>query len=169
MGTLIMWMTLGGPEVDVGGRGAHSNTWNNVLDFIIEHSDCEYSAWPVRNLLSGLLCSDYCSFYSSAVYTYHSVPQIRPPFCNLCFSTKCKGAYTWDTTFSLAITPSLLVPHPPLCVQLEEDNAFDDLQLVSYALRRLLDIHASMKHVWSPPLTEVQRYGTAMQSKYTME
>ena len=34
----------------------------------------------------------------------------------------------------------------------------------------LLDIHASTKRIWAPPLTEVQRYGTlkaAMQSKYT--
>ena len=36
----------------------------------------------------------------------------------------------------------------------------------------LLDIHASTKHVWAPPLTEVQQYGasnTAMQSKYATE
>ena len=35
-----------------------------------------------------------------------------------------------------------------------------------------LAIHASMKHVWGPALTEVQRYGTsntAMQSKYATE
>ena len=35
-----------------------------------------------------------------------------------------------------------------------------------------LDIHASTKHVWAPPLTEVQRYGTsntAMRSKYATE
>ena len=51
-------------EHTVGGGGSpHSN---NVLDFIIEHSvarqdprhsqDREYSTWPVRNSLSGLLC-----------------------------------------------------------------------------------------------------------------
>ena len=36
----------------------------------------------------------------------------------------------------------------------------------------LLDIHASTKHVWAPPLMEVQRYSasnTAMRSKYTTE
>ena len=70
-GTLIMWMTSGGPKVhaDVGGgRGPHSNTWNNTLDFIIKcsvtrqdpsHSqDLKYMyfAWPVCNLPSGLLC-----------------------------------------------------------------------------------------------------------------
>ena len=36
----------------------------------------------------------------------------------------------------------------------------------------LLDIHASTKHMWTPPLTEVHWYGassTAMQSKYTTE
>ena len=36
----------------------------------------------------------------------------------------------------------------------------------------LLDIHASIKHVSVPPLTEVQRYGaanTAMRLKYAME
>ena len=35
-----------------------------------------------------------------------------------------------------------------------------------------LDIHASTKHVWAPPLTEVQRYGAlnaAMRSKYATE
>ena len=39
---------------------------------------------------------------------YCSVPQIRPPFCNLSLSTKRRGgAYTRDATISLAITPSL--------------------------------------------------------------
>ena len=36
----------------------------------------------------------------------------------------------------------------------------------------LLDIHASMKYIWAPPLIEVQWYGAlnaTMQSKYTME
>ena len=36
----------------------------------------------------------------------------------------------------------------------------------------LLDIHASTKRVWAPPLTEVQRYGAsnaAMWSKYATE
>ena len=36
----------------------------------------------------------------------------------------------------------------------------------------LLDIHASTKRVWAPPLTEVQRYGAsnaAMRSKYATE
>ena len=35
-----------------------------------------------------------------------------------------------------------------------------------------LDIHASTKHIWAPPLMEVQRYGAlkaAMQSKYATE
>ena len=35
-----------------------------------------------------------------------------------------------------------------------------------------LDIHGSTKHVWVPPLTEVQQYSTsntAMQSKYVTE
>ena len=36
------------------------------------------------------------------------------------------GAYTRDATVSLAITPSLPVPRLQLCVQREEDNAFDD-------------------------------------------
>ena len=38
---------------------------------------------------------------------YRSVPQIRPPFCSLSLSTKCRGAYTQDVTISLTITPSL--------------------------------------------------------------
>ena len=35
-----------------------------------------------------------------------------------------------------------------------------------------LDIHASTKHVWALPLTEVQQYGasnTAMETKYATE
>ena len=35
-----------------------------------------------------------------------------------------------------------------------------------------LDIHASTKHIWAPPLAEVQQYGAskaAMQLKYTTE
>ena len=35
-----------------------------------------------------------------------------------------------------------------------------------------LDIHASTKHIWTPPLTEVQQYGasnTVMRSKYATE
>ena len=38
----------------------------------------------------------------------------RPPFCNLILSTKRMGgggAYTQDAMISLAITPSLPVPH----------------------------------------------------------
>ena len=33
------------------------------------------------------------------------------PFCNLSLSTKRRGAYMRDAPFSLAIMPSLLVPH----------------------------------------------------------
>ena len=44
---------------------------------------------------------------------YHCVPQIRPHFCNLSLSTKCRGAYTRDATISLAITPSLPIKHDP--------------------------------------------------------
>ena len=41
------------------------------------------------------------------VCIYCSVLQIHPPFCSLSLSTKLRGAYTWDVTISLAITPSL--------------------------------------------------------------
>ena len=42
---------------------------------------------------------------------YRSVPQIRPPFCNLSLSAKRRGgAYARDAMISLAITPSLPVP-----------------------------------------------------------
>ena len=58
---------------------------------------------------------------------YRGVPQIHPPpFATLALVQSAGGAYTWDATFSLAITPSLPVPHPQLQVQIEEDNAFDD-------------------------------------------
>ena len=45
---------------------------------------------------------------------YRSVPQIRPPFCNLSLSTKRRGAYTRDATISLTITPSLPIKHDSL-------------------------------------------------------
>ena len=45
-----------------------------------------------------------------------------PPFATLAL-LQITGAHTRDATFSLAITPSLLVSRPQLCV---EDNAFDD-------------------------------------------
>ena len=42
-------------------------------------------------------------------WSYHSVPQIRPPppFATLALVQSAGEAYTWDATFSLAITPSL--------------------------------------------------------------
>ena len=41
---------------------------------------------------------------------YRSVPQIRPPFCNLSLIVEnAGGAYTRDATISLAIRPSLPV------------------------------------------------------------
>ena len=49
-----------------------------------------------------------------------------PPFATLALVQSAGGAYTRDPTFSLAITPSIPVPRPQLCVQVEEDNAFDD-------------------------------------------
>ena len=61
LGTLITWMMSVGRKLDVGGRGP---CLNNILDFIIKRfitmkdPTCshhrEYSAWQVRNLLSGL-------------------------------------------------------------------------------------------------------------------
>ena len=38
---------------------------------------------------------------------YRSVPQICPPFATLALVQNVGGAYTWDATISLAITPSL--------------------------------------------------------------
>ena len=58
-------------------------------------------------------------------YLYCSVSQICSPFYYLSLITKGKGAYTQDATFPLAITPSLLVPHPQLRVHIE-DSAFDN-------------------------------------------
>ena len=40
-------------------------------------------------------------------FIYRSVPQIRRPFCKLSLSTKRRGSYKRDATFSLAIMPSL--------------------------------------------------------------
>ena len=42
------------------------------------------------------------------VSTYRSIPQIRPPFCNLSLSTKCRGGlYAGCDILSRAITPPL--------------------------------------------------------------
>ena len=49
-----------------------------------------------------------------------------PPFATLALVQSAGGAYTQDLTFSLVIMPSLPVPRPQLCVQVEEDNAFDN-------------------------------------------
>ena len=63
------------------------------------------------------------TFIVDSVLVYRSVPQIRPPFATLALVQIAGGAYTQDATFSVAVTSSLLVPHPQLRV---EDNAFDD-------------------------------------------
>ena len=74
----------------------------------------------------------------------YRVPQIRSPFCNLSLSTKRRGVSYMGCNISLAIMPSLLVPHPQLCVQIEEDNAFDNFAvaiwkdvIVGHVLREL--------------------------------
>ena len=41
---------------------------------------------------------------------YRSVSHIRPPFCKLSASRKCRGAYMRNLTFNLANTPLLPVP-----------------------------------------------------------
>ena len=45
---------------------------------------------------------------STTLYRYRSVPQIHSPFAILGLVQNAGGAYTWDVTISLAITPSLL-------------------------------------------------------------
>ena len=61
------------------------------------------------------------------MHIYRSVLQIRPPvFATLALVQSAEEAYMRDPTFSLSIKPSILVPRPQLCVQVEEDNAFDD-------------------------------------------
>ena len=46
------------------------------------------------------MCVCVCVYLCKSCYA--------PPFCNLSLSTKRRGgAYTWDVTFSVAITPSL--------------------------------------------------------------
>ena len=57
-----------------------------------------------------------------------------PPFATLALVQSARGSHTWDATFSLAITPSLLVPHPQLRVQIEEDNAFDNFAVAIWML-----------------------------------
>ena len=86
LGTPTTWLTSGGRKVDVGGRGQHSNTWNNVLDFIIERStarqdprrsqDHEYSTWPVS---SQVHCARTCNW---------APPPLRPPCVHL-------TSFTW--------------------------------------------------------------------------
>ena len=56
---------------------------------------------------------EYTIARESTSNSYRSVPQIRPPFCNLSLSTKRRGgAYTRDATISLAITPPSPFPVP---------------------------------------------------------
>ena len=59
--------------------------------------------------------------FELAVLHLPKCPANTPPFCNLSLSTKRRGrgGFTRDATFSLAITPSLPVPCPQLCVQIE--------------------------------------------------
>ena len=87
-GTLIMWMMIGGRDVDAGGRGPHSN---NILDFIIEcsnashgprHSrDQQYSTSPVRNTLCGY-CTQVCSWAEPplASMSHDKCSQVFPIF-----------------------------------------------------------------------------------------
>ena len=56
---------------------------------------------------SSILTVDECAFCDAMCCMHRSVLQIRPPFCNLSLSTKHRGAYTRDATFSLAITSPL--------------------------------------------------------------
>ena len=65
LGIPITWMTSGGCEVDVGGRGSHSN---NVLDFIIECSNDSQDSWGSQgrqHSTSLVRNSLYCSLHTS--------------------------------------------------------------------------------------------------------
>lgn len=91
---LIMWMTSGGGEV----RAPHSN---NILDFITtprqdpSHSWYrQYSTWPVRNVLPGLLCTKsevgHCP-PTSTFRPHHMISVPRSPYFSPLF---CFGAYS---------------------------------------------------------------------------
>ena len=73
------------------------------------------------------------------VNLYCSVLQIHPPpFATLAIVQIAGGLYAWDATFSLVITPSLLV----LCPQLHvEDNAFDNFAVA-------ISMEESYLHMW---------------------
>ena len=55
---------------------------------------------------------------SFGIRMYRSVPQIRPPppFATLALVQNAGGAYTWDATIFLAITPSLPIKHDPIVI-----------------------------------------------------
>ena len=108
LGTPITWMTSGGREVDVGGRGPRSNN----LDFIIERSndgqeswcsqDWQYLTSPVRNLL-------YCLLHSSWLMGN------APPYIHLAFTRRhsrdrCSQAFPIFRT------------HPLPCIILNENR-----------------------------------------------
>jgi len=49
------------------------------------------------------------------VYTVVS-RKYAPPFATLSLVQNVGGAYTWDVTISLVITPSLLIKHDPIVI-----------------------------------------------------
>ena len=82
--------------------------WQAFLLWIQRQCICLDKTSRIRWMLIG--CIDHGN-----VYIYCSVPQIRPPFCNLSLNTKHGGgAYTQDATISLAIMPSLPIKLTPL-------------------------------------------------------
>ena len=87
LGTPITWMMFGGGEVDVGGRGPHSN---NILDFIIERSNDSQDSWgsqdwqyltsPVRISLYRLLHASWLMDNAPHTSTLHP-PNIIHMMC----------------------------------------------------------------------------------------
>ena len=76
--------------------------------------------------------------------------------------TRCGSRVSKSKVISLHIFAAFEVPYCWTPIKGKADMRFVDS----------LDIHASTKHVWAPPLTEVQQYGAsnaAMRSKYVAE
>ena len=83
-----------------------------------------------ESVLNIILLLVYSLLAMSSLCYYRSVPQIRPPFCNLSLSTKRRGAYTRDATFSLAITPP---PPPPLDREMSSGSVDADFVLALHS------------------------------------
>ena len=81
---------------------------------------------------------------------YRSVPQICPSFCNLNLSTKWRGDYKQNVTFSLVITPSfdrkMMSGSVDACFVLVMPFHYEDLEPDCRSFNKGGEWRPSMKH-----------------------